>query len=164
MRKDVNSLGHIISGLSDLLEGLSGLAEQGTELLDTVSTRNGRARASYGLSIGTVAGPRGGADGDGDGQRDPAPRQPLPRAATPVQEIFDEGDFVRTVIEVPGVVDGDIQFRVNGQEVTVDARRHDGRRVVRLRVPATVTAEGATSTYRNGMFEIVLPKRKGRRG
>ena len=78
--------------------------------------------------------------------------------------MFDEGDFLRTVIEVPGVVDGDIGFHVSGQELTIDARRHDGRRVIRVRVPAPVSADGATSSYRNGMFEILLPKRRGAHG
>ena len=64
----------------------------------------------------------------------------------------------RAVVEVPGVVDGDIHFHVNGQTLTIEARRRDGRRVIRLRLPAAVSTEGATSSYRNGMFEIVLPK------
>lgn len=163
MRKDVKTLGQILSGLGDLLDGLSGLAETGADVLERVGGRAGRtARVTYGWSIGPVAASRPGTVTDG-GEAPPPPR-PRPRAVDAVQEVFDEGDFFRTVIEVPGVVDGDIRFQVSGQDLTIDARRHDGRRVIRLRVPAAVSAEGATSSYRNGMFEILLPKRRGAHG
>jgi HSP20 family protein len=164
VRKDVKTLGQILSGLGDLLDGLSGLAETGADVLERVGSRTGRtARVTYGWSIGPAAGPRPRHRPDG-GDAPPPERPQPPRGADAVQETFDEGDFLRTVIEVPGVVDGDIQFHVTGQEITIDARRHDGRRVIRLRVPAPVLAEGATSSYRNGMFEIRLPKRRDPHG
>ena len=160
MRKDVKTLGQILSGLGDLLDGLSGLADTGADVLERVGGRTGgAARVSYGWSIGPAAGARSHSGPDGGGAA-PAPQRPQPRGGDAVQETFDEGDFLRTVIEVPGVVDGDIRFHVAGQELTIEARRHDGRRVIRLRVPAAVSAEGATSSYRNGMFEIRLPKRR----
>ena len=109
--------------------------------------------------MNTVAGPRSREQGNR-----PPVAAPPPRAATAVQEVFDEGEFVRTVIEMPGVVDGDIQFTVTGQELTIEARRHGGRSVIRLHVPAAVSMEGATSSYRNGIFEILLPKRRGTNG
>ena len=168
VRKDVKTLGQILSGLGDLLDGLSGLAETGADVLERVGSRTGRtARVTYGWSIGPASGPRPrngvnpAAHGPDGGDPPPAPHRPQPRGGDAVQEVFDEGDFFRTVIEVPGVVDGDIHFQVSGQELTVDARRHDGRRVIRLRVPAAVSVDGATSSYRNGMFEILLPKRRG---
>lgn len=156
MRKEGKTLNQILSGLGDLLEGLSGLADRGAEVLETAGHRNGRtASVTYGWSIGTASGART----RGDGHRDAPP--PRARSAATVQEFFDEGEYVRTVVEVPGVVDGDIQFHVSGQDLTIDARRRDGRRVYRLRVPAAVSADGATSSYRNGIFEILLPKRSG---
>jgi len=160
VRKEGKTLNQILSGLGDLLEGLSGLAERGADVLETAGHRHGRpASIAYGWSIGTVAEPRARDAADGD-----APPPSPPRGATTVQECFDEGEYVRTVVEVPGVVDGDIQFHVNGDEITIEARRRDGRRVYRLRVPAAVSEEGATSSYRNGIFEILLPKRRSGHG
>jgi HSP20 family molecular chaperone IbpA len=159
VRKDVKTLGQILSGLGDLLDGLSNFAETGADVLQTVGTKPGRAGGvTYGWSINTMTGPRGRDSAAG------APAAQPPRAATTVQECFDEGEFVRTVVEVPGVIDGDIRFTVKGQDVIVEARRHGGRSVFRLRVPAAVSAEGATSSYRNGIFEILLPKRRGPHG
>jgi len=159
VRKDVKTLGQILSGLGDLLDGLSNLAETGADVLQTVGTKPGRPGVTYGWSVNTVAGPRSREQGNR-----PPVAAPPPRAATAVQEVFDEGEFVRTVIEMPGVVDGDIQFTVTGQELTIEARRHGGRTVIRLHVPAAVSMEGATSSYRNGIFEILLPKRRGTNG
>jgi HSP20 family molecular chaperone IbpA len=155
VRKDTRNLGQILSGLGDLLEGLSGLAEEGAEVLDTVG--RGRASVTYGWSIGNASS-RGTRP---EGPATNALPRPARGGAAVVHEVFDEGEFVRTVIDVPGVVDGDIRFNVRGQEVTVEARRHNGRRIIRIKVPVTVSAEGATSSYRNGIFEILLPKYRG---
>ena len=163
VRKDVKTLGQILSGLGDLLDGLSGLAETGADVLERAGSRAGRtARVTYGWSIGPAAGSRPRPELDGGAA--PRPPGPRPREADAVQEVFDEGEFLRTVIEVPGVVDGDIHFQVSGQDLTIDARRHDGRRVIQLRVPVEVSADGAKSSYRNGMFEILLPKQRGNDG
>jgi HSP20 family molecular chaperone IbpA len=160
VRKEGKTLNQILSGLGDLLEGLSGLVESGTDALESVGSRTGRnASVTYGWSIGSASGSRPHDDAD----RDAPPPRPQPRAAA-VQEFFDEGEYIRTVIEVPGVVDGDIHFHVNGQELTIDARRHRGRNILRLRVPSPVSAEGATSSYRNGIFEILLPKQRTANG
>ena len=136
MRKDVKTLDQILSGLGDLLDGLSGLADTGAGVLGRAGSRTGRtAGVTYGWSIGTAAGPR---PPHAPGRGPAPPPTSRPRAADAVQEVFDEGEFVRAVIEVPGVVDGDIHFHVSGQELTIEARRHDGRRVIRLRLPAPV--------------------------
>jgi HSP20 family molecular chaperone IbpA len=81
----------------------------------------------------------------------------------PLHEVFDEGEYLRTIIDIPGVVGDDIRFEVHGLDLTVYARQRDGRCVRRVRLPAPVCAERATSSYRNGMFEITLPK-EGRDG
>ena len=155
MRKDVKSVGQILSGLGDLLDGLSTLAETGAEVLQTVGSRTGRhANVTYGWSIGTAADP----DVRDRVRRVAPPPPPRHHTGATMPEVFDEGAFIRTVIDVPGVVDGDIRFDVRGQDLTVTAQRHDGRCVIRLRVPAPVTIAGATSSYRNGIFEILLPK------
>jgi len=152
VRKDVKSIGDILSGLGDLLHGLSSLAEQGTEVLRSAGGHTARTPTiTYGWSIGPVsrsAAPDGAA----------APSAARPQGAAAVQDVFDEGAFVRAVLDVPGVVNGDIRFHVDGQTLTVEARRHGGRRVIRLPLPAAVVADGATSSYRNGVFEILLPK------
>ena len=151
MRKDVKSIGQILSGLGDLLDGLSSLAEQGTEVLRTAGGRTPRAPTiTYGWSIGPVS----RADTGGPA----VPPAARPHGAAAIQDVFDEGAFVRAVLDVPGVVNGDIRFHVDGRALTVEARRHDGRRVIRLPLPADVVADGATSSYRNGVFEILLPK------
>ena len=163
MRKDVKTLGQILSDLGDLLEGLSNVAETGADVLQSVGAKPiGAGKVTYGWSLKTAVGPRARANAE---RRRVAPAAaPPPRRAESVQEVFDEGDFVRIVMEVPGVEDGDIHFTVSGEELVVETRRRGGKNVVRLRVPEGLSAEGATSSYRNGMFEIVLPKQRGTNG
>ena len=156
MAKDEGSLEQILSGIGAVLDGLSGLAERGADWLQSGGSTGHGPGVTYGWSIGSVA--------DRNVRkarptRSAAPVRPAGRRAA-VREVFDEGEFVRMVIEMPGVVNDEIRFEVNGQELTVQARRHDGRCTQRLIVPAPVCVERATSSYRNGIFEIQLPKRR----
>jgi HSP20 family molecular chaperone IbpA len=162
VRKDVKTVDQILNGLGDLLDGLSNLVEHGGGVLrQTIGSRTGRAGVTYGWSIGAADSSPHSSD-DADRGRSASPRSQARHGTQP--EVFDEGEYVRTVVDVPGVVDDDLTFHVNGQDVTIEARHHDGRRVIRLRVPAPVSADGATSSYRNGIFEILLPKRRGPHG
>ena len=79
VRKDGKTLRQILSGLGDLLDGLSGLTETGADVLERVGSRSGRtASVTYGWSIGTAAGPRSRLEPDGG---DTPPPGPPPRGA-----------------------------------------------------------------------------------
>jgi HSP20 family molecular chaperone IbpA len=154
--KETRTLMQILNGIGDVINGLSDLVEHGTELLQTGDQPGRKANVTYGWSIKNVTDRNAR---KGRPARGVEPARPFVRRSAAVHEVFDEGEFVRTVIELPGVVPDQIRFEMHGQELTVHAQRRDGPCVQRLIVPVPVCAERAVSSYRNGMFEIQFPKR-----
>ncbi len=93
----------------------------------------------------------------------------------PPVDVIDEGDKIRVVAEIPGVSKENLDVRVFEDSVVIRAERkaemdeRSGNYYVRERsystyyrtvaLPAPVIPEKAEATYRNGVLEIVLPKR-----
>ncbi|MGV1005985.1 MAG: Hsp20/alpha crystallin family protein [Candidatus Nanopelagicales bacterium] len=75
-------------------------------------------------------------------------------------EVFDEGDEVVAVAEVPGVVQSDISIAVEGRELSIEGFRSDQRLSGTVLLPAEVTPEWAVTT-RNGLMEIRFRKMEG---
>ncbi|MDP4013260.1 MAG: Hsp20/alpha crystallin family protein [Candidatus Nanopelagicales bacterium] len=74
-------------------------------------------------------------------------------------EVFDEGDEIVAVVELPGLTEADIYVRVEGRDLTIDGC-HPNRRVSgHARLSADV-ADEYSKTLRNGLVEVRLRKRK----
>lgn len=98
---------------------------------------------------------------------------PVIRGAGIPVDLWDFGDEVAVVADLPGVESGDVAIRLTGPatlRITVRRREEEGRegyavrerlsgemtRVVNL--PAEVTDEGAAATLRNGVLAVRLRK------
>lgn len=78
----------------------------------------------------------------------------------PMTDLFDEADHVLVVAELPGVEAGDITFEVKDDVLHIDAARRDRKYHKEILLPAPVDGKAAAATYRNGVWEIKLPKGK----
>lgn len=74
-------------------------------------------------------------------------------------EVFDEGDEVVAVAELPGLTEADIALTVDGRELTIDGFKPGRRFSGSVVLPADVLAGWAVTT-RNGVVEIRFRKRK----
>ena len=97
------------------------------------------------------------------------------RSLTPPVDVIDEGDVFRIVVEVPGVRKEDLDVRVTEDSVVIRAERKFDKKDERknyylrersyasyyrvIRLPEPVIPEKAEAEYRNGVLEIVVPKR-----
>ncbi len=97
------------------------------------------------------------------------------RSLTPPVDVIDEGGVFRIVVEVPGVRKEDLDVRVTEDSVVIRAERKFDRKDERknyylrersyssyyrvIRLPEPVIPEKAEAEYRNGILEIVVPKR-----
>lgn len=93
----------------------------------------------------------------------------------PLIDLVDEGDKFRIVAEIPGMEKEDLDVRVMEDSVVIRAGRKADREergknyYVRERgytsyyrtisLPEPVIPEKAEATYKNGILEIVVPKR-----
>ncbi len=84
-----------------------------------------------------------------------APREPE-RTEPPV-DVFDEGDHLRVVAELPGVEEHDIRAEAKGTVLTISAERGDRNCSERVELPAPVSGE-LTTSYKHGVLEIKLKK------
>ena len=121
-KDDVSGVTGILRGLGEFLELLSGLAEQGTEATRSaqVVDEAKHVKAVYGFSV------RMGGDRqphvDRFGNVRPINRGPvIEDSREPLLDVFDEGDYVRLVVELPGVDPEHITFQLRGDALTIEA-------------------------------------------
>jgi len=78
----------------------------------------------------------------------------------PLVDIVDNPAEVRVVAELPGVEKTDIKLHgtEDSLDISVDTPQYKYYKEVQL--PAKVKVKEATSTYKNGVLEVVLPKQE----
>lgn len=123
-----------------------------------VSFGDGKARMVFGYTLrmgrdGISAEPFGntapaGKRGDPDAGSAPA-------ALLPIVEVFEDGDAVVVVAELPGADPDRIVCRVEAQRLLIEAT---GLRSYRkdLPLPVPVRADGVVQSFRNGILEVRL--------
>ncbi|MCW4029846.1 MAG: Hsp20/alpha crystallin family protein [Candidatus Bathyarchaeota archaeon] len=76
----------------------------------------------------------------------------------PLVDIIEDERVVRVVVELPGVEKTDIKLHgtEDSLEISVDTSQYKYYKEVQL--PTKVRVKEATSTYKNGVLEVVLPK------
>jgi len=89
----------------------------------------------------------------------PARKQPAAEVREPLVDVFDEGDVLLVIVELPGVDEKDIRITVDDDLLRIATRTRGRRYVTELYLPHPVgTVE---STYKNGVLEIKLRKEIG---
>jgi HSP20 family protein len=149
-------IGGILGALRGVMQQFADTARQQQDSFSkTVELGGENARMVFGYTLkmgpdGVAAEPFGNV---------PAP-QDSPQAAPaqqPITEIFEDGDTVVVVAELPGADPGGITCRPEGKTLLIEAT---GARRYRkdLKLPASVRAEGLSQTYRNGILEVRMTK------
>jgi len=160
---DVNKMGGVFrsfGGFMDLLSNLSDLAQEGGgELSRSGEIKDDKqgVKAVYGFSVKVGLGGKpvveqfGNVKDDGHGAVVEETREPL-------VDIFDEGDHLLVLAELPGVDADDITFEVEDDVLSLSAARGERKYQKEVVLPVAVLAKGATSSHRNGVFELTLRK------
>jgi HSP20 family protein len=165
--------------LGGFFKGLSSLID----LADKVSKEGGAINKSgefgvkgqkdmsgvYGFTIRTMAGP-GGASRPvvrpfGDiakvrKEKAAKPKGPVvEETREPLIDLFDEGNFVRVVAELPGVNESDIVAKVEGDDVLEIQTNGKMKYCKEIVLPAKVVATSFDKKYTNGILELKLYKK-----
>ncbi|MCW4011030.1 MAG: Hsp20/alpha crystallin family protein [Candidatus Bathyarchaeota archaeon] len=76
----------------------------------------------------------------------------------PLVDVMETSSEIRVVVELPGVEKSDIKLHgtEDSLEISVDTPHYKYGKEATL--PAKVKVKEATSTYKNGVLEVVLPK------
>lgn len=76
----------------------------------------------------------------------------------PLVDVFDEGDAIEIVAELPGVAEDGIKIDVEGDVFELSAEGPRQRYAKEILLPAAVDAEGCQKTYENGYLRLRYKK------
>lgn len=160
-------LGGFINGLSKLIDLADKVTQEGG-LIEKSGQFGIRGRKDlngvYGFSIRTMTGPGGVARptvrpfGDLAKMKKPMKGPVVEEAREPLVDLFDEGEYLRLVTELPGAAEAEIVTDVPSDDViqlSTTGRKKYSKEIL---LPAKIDATRITRSYANGVLELRLPK------
>jgi len=81
-----------------------------------------------------------------------------PPQREPLVDVFDEGDHLLIIAELPGVEEKDIEIEVQGDQLTLSAKAPGQEYFKEVALPCPAEGEAKTS-YHNGVLQIELTRR-----
>ena len=153
----IGSVIDLASGLTDMVDWSKLDADTLAELRRASQTRAGaRPRGVYGFSVGSLGGiPRVRPFGN---IRRTEKGPIIDEVREPLIDVFDEGDAVSIVVELPGVEEKDIQTEVIGDTLKLTTATKGRTYAKEIDLPCAVEEGKLESFYKNGVLEIRLPK------
>ena len=79
----------------------------------------------------------------------------------PLVDVFHEAEEVLIVIDLGGFRRGDISLTITPEKYSIFAKRGDQEFQEEIVLPPEVDIENTAEYFRNGVLEIVLPRKKG---
>jgi HSP20 family protein len=73
-------------------------------------------------------------------------------------DVFDEGDTLRLVADLPGVEKDDVSLQCDGEVLTIEAVSEQRHYQERITLPARVDEHSADATFNNGVLEVSFEK------
>ena len=155
-------LGGIFRSLGGFLDLISGLAEEGGELKRSgeLGDEKKGVKAVYGFSVRVGGGGEKPTIEPFGNVRHNGREAVVEQVREPMVDLFDEGDHVLVVAELPGVDAADIVYHVKDDVLTLEASHGKCKYRKEAPLPSPVSVEAATPAYRNGVLELRLPKKQ----
>ena len=73
-------------------------------------------------------------------------------------DVYDEGEELRLVADLPGVQKEAIELKCDGEVLTVSASGERREYDERIRLPTRVDEHSAAATFNNGILQVTLQK------
>lgn len=157
-----------LGGLTNLVTALSALAEKGQQLQREhgTTTRDGKdVKFHYGISVRTM---NGGRDLKVEpfGNTAPSPvdvsagtrQASVQEVREPMTDVFEEGDVVLVVAEMPGVSERDVELTLEDDILTIRAAGSGKKYAKEVLLPAPCRSPQVRCA--NGVVEIRLARTK----
>jgi len=78
----------------------------------------------------------------------------------PIVDIFEEGDYIRVMAELPGVKENEINLDIEENTLTISTETPARKYYKKVELPNPVKKDAVESSYRNGILEVKLRKTK----
>ena len=155
-------LGGIFKGIENILQIASKAAEAGEGAMKTgeftIPGLGDKAKGIFGFSIKTMGAGQDQVKVEPFGNiRETKAGPVVEEVREPIMDIFDEGNQVRVLAEMPGVEEKDIRYEVMGDILTLDVE--NGRRYHKeILLPVSVKEQDVEANYKNGILELCFHK------
>jgi HSP20 family protein len=158
-RPGAEGVGGLLQGLGDLISLAERLAErgEGATTEEREFTSPGGLRGVYGFSVRMGTGGTPTVERFGN-VRDTREGPVVSDTREPLVDVFDEGEEIVVVAEVPGVQEKDIHLEVNGDVLALSATGPNRKYEKEILLPAAVDPAEQRRTYQNGYLELRFTK------
>ena len=82
----------------------------------------------------------------------------------PIVDIFDEGDTIKVIAELPGIEKSDVHTEVNGDILRLSADGRARKYSKEVLLPSIVDEDTIKSSYGDGILELELRKKESAHG
>jgi len=155
-------LGGLFKGLGGLFDLVSKMAEEGKqEQSQTGETEvlGGKGKAVYGFSVRMGLGGKPVIEQFGNIQATEKGAV-VAEVREPLVDVLDEGERLLVIAELPGVQAKDIQVKIKEDILELTAESGDRKYSKEVLLPSPVDASTMEQSYKNGILEIKLVKKK----
>jgi HSP20 family protein len=152
------NLGGLFKGFGNLIDLASKLSEEGYERRGEIGGLPKGAKGVYGFSIRTLAG-KPVIESFGN-IRETAKGPVVEEVREPMVDVFDEKGHILVIAELPGVSESEIKVEVAGDILNLTASDKDRKYAKEILLPSKVKPDSVKTSYKNGILEITLEKRK----
>lgn len=152
-------LGEIFKGLGSFIELVSTMEEKGQQEVErTGEIKTPLGKAMYGFTV-KIGGAGLEVEQFGNIVRETEKGPIVEEVREPFVDIFEEADSLEVIAELPGVEEKDISYEIKDDVLILNASG-DSRKYSK-QVPLPFRATVLKTAYKNGIFRLVLKKKKG---
>jgi len=147
------SFGSLLKELGDFTKDLAEMVEEGRDEMEKTGEiafdQAKKLKGMYGISV------RMG--GNGIPHVDTFGRRPRSETREPIVDVFDEGNRLQVIAELPGIDEKDITHSVEGSQLTIRAGKGERKFFKELDLGSAVKGT-AKAHYTNGILELTFEK------
>jgi HSP20 family protein len=155
-------LGGLFKGIGSLFDIVSKMTEEGKEEYTRTGEIKGlgdKAKGIYGFSVRMGSGWQPTVEQFGNIKKTDRGSVGVAEVREPIVDVFDEGDYLMAIAELPGVNESDIHLEIKGDILSLKAEGRDRKYSKEVLLPSEVEAETMETQYKSGILEIELTKK-----
>jgi len=153
--------GSLFKGIGNLFDLVSRMTEEGEEEYTRSGEIRGlgdKAKGVYGFSVKMGLGGKPVIEQFGN-IKATEKGAVVAEVREPIVDVFDEGEKLAVIAELPGVEEKDIYLEVKDDILDLSAEAKDRKYSKEVLLPSPVDAGSMESSYKNGILEIKLRKK-----
>jgi len=160
-------LGGLFKGIGGLFDLVSKMTEEGKEEYTRTGEIKGlgdKAKGIYGFSVRMGIGGQPTVEQFGNIKKTEKGSVEVAEVREPIVDVFDEGDYLMVIAELPGVDESDIHLEMKGDILSLKAEGKDRKYNKEVLLPSEVEADSMETQYKSGIIEIKLTKKTSESG